>query len=256
MIEQDQSFMRQLGIANPAKFKYEVTILGVGSVGSAAAIACGKMGVKGLTLIDFDIFEIHNVSNQLCLEQEHVGKEKVFAIKDLVIKMSPPGLKVTGVDLRLLGKTLVHPTEEGRNCPAKPLMKGVLINCPDDMIARKDAWNLAKFNPLIPYVIDVRMAAQMLKIYIANTMNMASIQRYEATLHSNEEASEAPCGERSIIYTSLVAGAMVSKFVKNIQLGDAIPDEWDMDLHNGTVEQSINGKSVASREEHALAFLS
>jgi hypothetical protein len=118
-----------------------------------------------------------------------------------------------------------------------------------------DAWTAAKFNPKVPYVIDVRMAAQFLKIYIVSTMKLKQINCYEESLYSNEEASEDPCGMRAIIYTSLVAGALVAKFTKNIQLGEPVPEEYEMDLHTGTILQVVKGRQVASREEHALAFV-
>lgn len=255
LIEKNSSFMRQMVFADPAKFRYAVTILGVGSVGSAAGIALGKMGIHECTLIDFDEFEAHNVSNQLCLEKEHLGKMKVNAIADLMIRMAPSGLKVIPIPGRLTGSQITT-VENAKMKEAKGLFNGIVINCPDDMSARKDVWNLCKFNPRVPYVIDVRMAAQYLKISITSTMQLAQITRYEKSLHTNEEASEDPCGQRAIIYTSMVAGALVAKFVKNLQLGETVPEEYEMDLHTGTIQQVIKGKTVASREEHALAFIS
>lgn len=253
--DRNLAFMRQMGFADPAKFKHPVTILGAGSVGSAAGIGLGKMGIRQINLIDFDVFEEHNVSNQLCLEEKHLRMPKVEALGDLMLLMSPAGLKVNKFQRRLEGDQLIDLVGGGM-ISARPVFQGIVVNCPDDMKARKDVWNLCKFNPAVPYVIDVRMAKEYLKISVTSTMNMAQIARYEASLHTNEEASEDPCGMRAIIYTSMIAGALVAKLVKNLQLGESVPEEYDMDVHTGTVQQVIKGKTVASKEEHALAFTS
>lgn len=252
-VETDSSFLRQMGFADPRKFKFPVTILGAGSVGSAAALAVSKMGVKDITLIDYDVFEAHNISNQLCFEHEHIGIPKVEALANLIFKMAPSGVVVHPYQRKLVGTKLVD-IRDGELVDAKSFFRGIVLNCPDDMDARKNAWELCKFNPKVPYVIDLRMAAQYLKIYIASTMQTRSIQDYEKTLHGNEDASQDPCGMRSIIYTSLIAGALAAKFVKSVQLGEPMPSEYEMDIHNGTTKQLVRGIPVASAEEHAQAY--
>ena len=42
-------YLRQMEIADPAKFKYPITILGVGAAGSVSCIALAKMGVPHIT---------------------------------------------------------------------------------------------------------------------------------------------------------------------------------------------------------------
>jgi hypothetical protein len=256
LFENSSYFLRQLEIANPLKFRHSVTILGVGSVGSASALALGKMGLRKVTLIDFDVFEPHNVANQLCFESLHLGKPKVEGIAGLLKSMAPPGLEVETHQMKLEGSSLVSTSQPEKKKDARSVLKGILINCPDDMKARADAWEIAKLNPQIPYVIDVRMAAQFLKMYLVSTMDLRQAQRYEKSLHSNKEASEDPCGQRAIIYTTLVAGALVAKFVKSLQLGECVPEEFEMDLHQGTTLQLLKGRQVASREEYVTALFS
>lgn len=260
-INRNASFLRQMEFADPAKFRHPVTIFGVGSVGSSAAIALGKMGQPRILLVDRDLFEEHNVANQFCLERAHVGKPKVDAVRDLVISMSPKGVQIVPYQANLtevgLEDLKITDEDSGKHpiLVTKAIFGGILVNCPDDMNARKWAWEAAKFNPGICYVIDIRVAAQYLQIILASNMQMDDVKRYEATLHSNEEASVDPCGARGIIYTSMVAGAMVANFVKKIQLSETLPQEFRMDLHSGMTTLVVKGKEISDPTELALVMV-
>jgi molybdopterin/thiamine biosynthesis adenylyltransferase len=250
-----ERFLRQKNIADPEKMNHQVTILGVGAIGSAAAIAVAKMGTpKGITLVDYDTFAEHNIPNQFCLESEHAGKLKVEAIGDLCVRMGHIGT-VTKHASRLLGNRLMDEVLKA-DFDAAPIAKGIVINTPDSMAARKDLWELCKYNPDVALVIDARMAGQYLQIITANPMVSADIKRYEKMLISDEEATPEDCSARAVIYTSFMAGGLIAGLVKKGQLGEtaAIPQQIDFDL--ATMQLSLiiqNGAKVSNGTDLAIA---
>jgi molybdopterin/thiamine biosynthesis adenylyltransferase len=256
--QRNERYLRQMDFADPAKFKLPVSILGLGAAGSVIAIGVAKMGVPQLNLVDFDFFETHNVANQFCLESQHLGQNKAEAIADLALKMSALTTpQVTPFPYKLSGHEFWCPKMGfvSINPAPKNIFKGIVISCPDDMEARKDLWNLCKYNPAVPYLIDVRMAAQYLVIYIINTMRSKDIRTYEPTLHTNDQASPEPCGARGIIYTSMMVGAQVTNLVKKIQLGEKVPEEIRQDLLTGELTIVHDGKIISNREELVLALV-
>jgi hypothetical protein len=249
--ERTEKYLRQLDLANPLKFKHPVSILGVGAIGSAAAIAVAKLGCpKGITLVDFDRFERHNVSNQLCFEEKHLGLSKAVAVGDLCRDMGH-GDKLNPVDGKLVGAQ-VELTQGGTK-PARSLFRGIVLNTPDSMLARKELWEqTCMFNPEVNTVIDARMAGQYLQVL--TTQTMTGFDHYTANLITDEEATPEPCGARAIIYTSLMAGGLIAGLVKKAQLGEVLPREIRFDLATLELTQTLhNGEVVTNRDALALA---
>ncbi|HMF32073.1 MAG TPA: ThiF family adenylyltransferase [Candidatus Lokiarchaeia archaeon] len=56
-----------------------VLILGVGGIGSHVAVACGRLGVGQVTLVDYDRVEASNLNRQVLYMPSDVGKEKAAA---------------------------------------------------------------------------------------------------------------------------------------------------------------------------------
>jgi len=257
-VQMSERFMRQIEIADPAKFKYPVTLLGVGAIGSAAAIAIGKMGCpKGMILIDFDWFEEHNVANQLCQETVDIGVPKVAAVAELCKKMGHIG-PCAEHHRKLVGENLVvrFGPHKGHVESARPYIEGIVLSTPDSMKARKDLWALCKYNVAVPTVIDVRVAGmgQNVVIHTTGTMLPDDIKRYEATLYDDSEASIDPCGARGVIFTTLIAGGIVASLVRKIQLEEPIPRTIELDVSTLQLTQVLhNGERVTNQEALALA---
>ncbi len=58
--------------------------MGVGGIGSIASIACVRLGLGKLTLVDLDIVEASNLNRQLLYSKENIGSEKInSAMKSL-----------------------------------------------------------------------------------------------------------------------------------------------------------------------------
>jgi molybdopterin/thiamine biosynthesis adenylyltransferase/proteasome lid subunit RPN8/RPN11 len=76
-----------LGIENVLSNK-TVALIGVGSVGSMAAMQMAKAGVKSIVLVDPDKLEMHNVIRHLC-DLRDLGRNKVNAVADRIRHVNP-----------------------------------------------------------------------------------------------------------------------------------------------------------------------
>ena len=74
-----------------------VVVIGIGGVGSWAAEALARSGVKKLTLIDLDHIAESNINRQVHAVSKTVGMAKVTAMKDRITLINP-GCSVRCVD--------------------------------------------------------------------------------------------------------------------------------------------------------------
>lgn len=65
-----------------------ILVIGVGGVGGTALEALARSGFKKFVLIDFDKVDISNLNRQILFTSEDVGKDKVFAAKDKLLKIN------------------------------------------------------------------------------------------------------------------------------------------------------------------------
>ena len=66
----------------------DVTIAGLGGLGSNVAFALARIGVGHLHLIDFDTVDITNLNRQQYF-MEHIGMKKTDALQSLLLKINP-----------------------------------------------------------------------------------------------------------------------------------------------------------------------
>jgi hypothetical protein len=252
-----ERFLRQKDIADPTKFLHPVTIFGTGAIGSVVAIGAAKMGCsKGLTLIDRDVFEEHNVPNQMCYERLHLGISKVSAIGDLCRSMGHIG-HIRGIQGELKGNqiNLATKDEKGQALTRDPrqIFSGIVVNTPDSMTARKDLFKAVTLNPAAPHLIDARLAGPYLMVVYVNTMSMDDIRRYQKTLYSDSEATLDDCGARAVIDYSFHAGAWVLTLIRKIQTKAQLFREVRFDIATGELTLTLsNGTEVSNKE--ALAY--
>ena len=128
IIQNDYS--RQVNIFKPEEFKTPIHIIGAGATGSWVAFSLAKMGVKNITIYDFDEVGMHNLPNQMFGIRE-INRNKAFAIRNIIKQM-------TGTSIRARNTKL-----EG----GEPL-QGIVFVLTDTMKSRKDIFNRSiKNNP-------------------------------------------------------------------------------------------------------------
>jgi tRNA A37 threonylcarbamoyladenosine dehydratase len=77
--------------------KLNVLICGVGGVGGYALDCLYKSGVKNITIIDFDVFEVTNQNRQI--GSEYLGEKKVEVLAKIYKGITPIDMKLTSQNI-------------------------------------------------------------------------------------------------------------------------------------------------------------
>lgn len=208
-------YTRQNGLLPQEKiFDSHVLIVGVGAVGRQLALQFAALGVGTLTLVDHDMIEIHNLSNQ-GFKDLQLGKSKVMATRQDCFELNNK-LKVLIYRAKYSKKYLIG--------------KDFVCSCTDSMEIRKLMFeHTCELG--IP-MIDSRMAAETIRILAAT--DDPSREHYATTLFSDEEADPGQCTARSTIYGANLAAAFLTlSFAKHIR---EIPLDKDMFMNALTFE--------------------
>lgn len=195
----DQLFLRQQGFFNPVDHpEAQATFVGVGGIGSFAAYATAKLGVPNLTLIDPDTVEIHNAPNQMHSVQ-NLGDSKVEALAVEIASAMGETANVTTVAEKL---------------DAVDSYSGIVVGGLDSMTAREELWERVKYNPAVDFLIDGRIAGQLILIYSLCPYEPEQVEHYEKTLHSDADAVEASCTERGLIDVGFQCGSLIARNIR------------------------------------------
>ena len=83
----------------------KVLILGMGGLGSPAALYLAAAGVGELVLVDFDDVELSNLQRQIVHRDAAIGEPKVDSARETLRALNP-GTRVTTINRRLSGTEL------------------------------------------------------------------------------------------------------------------------------------------------------
>ena len=205
------SYQRQADIFDPNEHVgANVTFVGCGGIGSFSALAVAKLGVN-VTLIDYDKCEPHNVPNQMLSTPSAGDSGEVHKVKDVAdtirqyadVRCRPIVGKITEAGLE----------HDGTTEPWRP--DGLIVSGLDSMVSRKAVWSNIKHKPMVERYIDARLAGQLIVIYSVDPTDPNECDRYEATLHTDEEAEPLPCTERGVIDVGFQVGAQIARKVRH-----------------------------------------
>lgn len=213
-------YTRQRDWFDPDRTNASATIVGCGGIGSFTAFALAKLGVQRLALVDFDSVEEHNIPNQMFLPGQ-VDMLKVDALADtLAIAAGVQSLR----------------------CPADLLdympLNDVVISALDSMHARKDLWATVKYKTKCRLFLDARLGGQHVILYAVNPVSPDDVAGYEATLYSDEEASDLPCTARSVIDVGFSVAALITRAVRLHYARSPLPrttylNQETLEIHKG-----------------------
>lgn len=209
----DTRFQRQLDILNPDKCKEPVCIIGAGATGSFVATALAKMGMTNIKIFDKDTVEEHNFPNQM-FPIEALGKNKAEAVKEVVKKYAE-------VDIESIPE--FYDTQE---------LEGIVISALDSMSGRKQIYENVKKNPKVKLLIDPRTGAEVFRMFTVIPSLELSCKLYEPNLFSDEEADEAPCTARAIIYSVLLVSSYICNQVKRYLMDQDFKRDIFIDIAN------------------------
>jgi molybdopterin-synthase adenylyltransferase len=100
-------------------------IIGVGGLGSPAAMYLAAAGVGHLVLSDFDRVEVSNLQRQIVHRAADLGRLKTESAKDTLLALNPE-VQVTAIDWELDGEALDHEVRRA----------DVVLDCSDNFPTR------------------------------------------------------------------------------------------------------------------------
>lgn len=203
-------YQRQMSFYTPNS-AHKVLVIGAGSIGSYIVFGLVRMGVKNITVVDFDSVENHNLPNQFFSEHQLPEQEgtllKVYALESSLRQFMPDTM--ASVNL----KTVPMPIQDCIK-DVNGIAYTAIFTAVDKMDVRKWVWNeIRNGNLTTKTLIDPRVGGLYANIFSISMGNSLAMQTYEKNLWNDAEIEELPCTARSIIDTTFtVSGECISRF--------------------------------------------
>ena len=89
-----------------------ILVIGIGGVGGTALESLARSGFKKFILIDADKVDISNLNRQILFTSDDVGKEKVLAAKERLLKINP-NFEINSITARI-GETKIEDLDLGK----------------------------------------------------------------------------------------------------------------------------------------------
>lgn len=213
---QTARFLRQVDILKPEKCNVPICIIGAGATGSFLALALAKMGMVNIRVWDADKIEEHNFPNQM-YPIKTMGKLKVEALYDVVLEYAEVKLSIHRFHWDKINKRR---------------LEGIVISAVDSMVVRKQIFEACKMNTKVKLLIDPRTGPELFRMLTIDPNLGMMCDKYEETLHSDEEAVETACTGRSIIYSVMLVSAFISNQVKRYLMDQDYKIDVLMDMKN------------------------
>jgi len=196
---------RQMDFYNP-KNNHSVLIVGAGSIGSYVAFGLARMGVKDITVVDFDTVASHNLPNQFFSESLPDEEETILKVNALstAIKLIMPNKNISIHPMKI--ENFLENNESNHY--------NAIFTLVDCMNVRKFIYSFLKHRAMFAdYLIDARVGGEYANVFSIPLRRNSARTFYESTLWSNSDSEELPCTGRSVIdVTFCVAGECIGRF--------------------------------------------
>ena len=187
MVISDVDISRHKELFDPNKFNKVIHVIGAGATGSWLVFSLAKLGLTNIHVYDFDKVEAHNIANQL-FSISDIGEYKVEALKRII-------KDTTGTEITIHNKEV---KEEA--------FSGIVFMMIDTMAGRKAIYESSvKYKPTVSLLIEPRMGLHMARIYNILPLNNSSLNEYEKTFYTDEEAEVSACGNSMTVISSALA---------------------------------------------------
>ena len=159
---------------NPLDVKHRCHIIGCGSVGSTVAELLARLGIKKISLHDFDTVMSHNIANQM-FYQTDIGKTKVFAVKEMICQINPDASK----EIEIFPDGWTQET----------MLNGYVFLCVDNIDVRREVATKNKMNNAIKAMFDFRTGLEDAQHYAADWKNPRLVENLIKSMDfTHEEA--------------------------------------------------------------------
>ena len=175
----------------------EITIIGLGGIGSNVALPLARLNPKKLFLIDPDVVEEVNLAGQAFFNN-HIGMKKVDAVAEVLYSWAGYK-KIAAIPTTLL----LEDTNFGE----------ITITGFDNMAARKiDFMN----SPAAKLLVDARMSVDTIQIFTLLKEDTEFLDIYrDKWLFSDATAQTVPCSMKQTSYTGSILGGLVVNIIIN-----------------------------------------
>lgn len=194
--------------------KQDVTIAGLGGIGSYVVFMLSRLDVNTMTLYDPDIVERVNLSGQL-YNSNQIGDYKVDAAANMIANYSNYYSFVTKCE----------------KLDENSMISKVTICGFDNMKARKDAFrNWTNFVARLPeeergecLFIDGRLAAEELQVFCIKGDDTDGERRYEPYLFSDSQAAPTVCSYKQTTFMANMIGSIIVNLFINFVANQCNP---------------------------------
>lgn len=164
-----------------------VVIVGVGGLGSPAALYLASSGIKKLTICDFDKVDLSNLQRQVIYNEENLNEKKVIAAKNNLLKINS-NIDIQTIDQKLNEFELEELLNNGVD---------VLLDCSDNFHTRYII-NKVSFKTSTPLVSGsaIRMQGQLC---VFDFRFKEKIGCYECIFPNNNVDEELRCADHGIL---------------------------------------------------------
>jgi adenylyltransferase/sulfurtransferase len=198
-------------------------IVGVGGLGSPAAMYLAAAGIGKLVLSDFDIVETSNLQRQIIHRNASVGENKVDSGKQTVQALNP-GCEVEVIGYQLEGDELKKTVES----------VDIVLDCSDNYPTRFEV-NRHCVETATPLVTGaaIRLEGQIMNYQPA--ADSACYQCLYSHAYGNEESCELEgvlgpvvgvIGTMQAVQTLLILAGQGEEMVNRLLLFDALAMQW------------------------------
>jgi len=195
-------YFKQAKLFNPHENQMNCFVYGAGSIGSHVVMGLAKIGIKNITVYDFDEIEDSNIPAQF-YKMESKGL-KVDCLKKIVKEF-------TGIDIEIESKKI-----EEDFSPVISL-NSIHIVAFDNIEGRKLLIEKLKDFPVV--MIDGRIGGFNYQKYNIRCDNDKEVEDYLKTLDG--EFSELECGEKCLwVVNSMISSLIVSDIIRLIKKQD------------------------------------
>jgi len=177
----------------------DITLVGLGSIGSWLALNLSRNGNHNIYAYEFDTFETKNLSGQF-VQTKQVGKTKFDATKENLLTFS------NFKNIFDMGKF-----EEDS------LVNDVVMVGPDSIEVRKLVFNQWLQNPNRKVYLDGRMDFENFEIYCITPENE---EFYKQSLFNSNGNSSKICSLSSTTHVAMTIGALMTGLLNNFLVSE------------------------------------
>lgn len=200
--------IKHLDFLDPKGYGKEISIVGVGAVGSRVAEQIARLGFTKITIYDFDKVESVNVANQLFVHDD-IGLSKVDAVERHLLAINP-NIKVKKFASGWKG----HP------------LSGAVFIAVDSIDLRRKITTSNMFNDNIDVMFDGRMRLTDAQYFGAVWSDQDSREAFLNSMQFSDEEAEAgtpvsACGTTLSVVPTVVtlASIITANFINYINTG-------------------------------------